>query len=302
MNFIGRLQRGPDARRARLAVVTLLSTLALAPIGAWHQHGAPNCRPTGALTRVRELPEGSGAAASRRHRDRIWSHNDSGKAVLFALDTAGTVTGRLQLAGIQVDDWEAIAVGPCPAGSCLYLADIGDNEAGRSRISVYRLPEPDQMTGTVSVPDIIHASYPDGSHDAETLLVTAAGEMFIVTKGETGPIGLYRFPQDTTPGRTVRLERISHAPRDAARGRITDGSISPDGRWVVLRTNTSLHFYAASEFFAGAWREAGRLTIANLREPQGEGVTFADDGTLYLIGEGGGMAGGTFARLTCSPS
>src|SRR5687768_17747686 len=44
---------------------------------------------------VAELPEGSGLAASRRASGRFWSHNDSGEPVLFALDTNGRVTGRL---------------------------------------------------------------------------------------------------------------------------------------------------------------------------------------------------------------
>ena len=38
-----------------------------------------------------------------------------------------------------------------------------------------------------------------------------------------------------------------------------------------------------------------------LREPQGEGVAFADETTLYLVGEGGGKGRpGTLARMTCT--
>ena len=37
-----------------------------------------------------------------------------------------------------------------------------------------------------------------------------------------------------------------------------------------------------------------------LEEPQGEGVTFAPDGRLFLVGEGGGKGrAGTLARMTC---
>jgi hypothetical protein len=70
-----------------------------------------------ALTRVAELPEGSGVAASRRTPGRFWSHNDSGDPVLFALDGDGRVIGRLRIAGAVVEDWEALAVRSCPSGS-----------------------------------------------------------------------------------------------------------------------------------------------------------------------------------------
>jgi hypothetical protein len=69
----------------------------------------------------------------------------------------------------------------------------------------------------------------------------------------------------------------------------------------VLRTNDSLYFYPASEVTSGAWRHVTRVDLKNVREPQGEGVTFADDTTLVLVGEGGGMGrGGRFFRLACT--
>ena len=52
---------------------------------------------------------------------------------------------------------------------------------------------------------------------------------------------------------------------------------------------------------AGNWREAGRIDLGPLGEPQGEGVAFGDDRTLYLVGEGGGKSQpGTVARLSCT--
>ena len=83
--------------------------------------------------------------------------------------------------------------------------------------------------------------------------------------------------------------------------RVTDGAISPDGAWVALRTNTALYFYTLTDFAAGNWNRRGVVPLADLHEPQGEGVAFADNSTLYVVGEGGGRSkGGTFARLTCT--
>jgi hypothetical protein len=261
----------------------------------------PQCQPAAGLVRVPELPEGSGLAASRKTPGRFWSHNDSGDAVLFALDGNGRVTGRLSLPGARVDDWEAVAVGSCPSGSCIYLADIGDNNARRQRITIYRVAEPATATEPVQVTGVFHATYPDRAHDAESLLVTDDGRLLIVTKGDTGPVSLYRFPSQLQSGTTMRLERVGGPRTPDGKDRITDGAVSPDGRWVVLRSTRELIFHRTSDLLSGNWNEAGRVALARLGEPQGEGVTFGSDNSLYLMSEGGGgKQPGTFARLTCT--
>ena len=115
---------------------------------------------------------------------------------------------------------------------------------------------------------------------------------------------MYRLPRDIKNGATVELARVG-TPRDKSRAgaddRITDGAVSPDGTWVALRTNHDLRWYRAADLLSGNWREASRVDLTALGEPQGEGVTFADNETLYLVGEGGGKSQpGTLAQLTCS--
>jgi hypothetical protein len=264
---------------------------------------APKCQIAGTLVRVSDLPEGSGIAASKRSPGRFWSHNDSGEPVLVALDSKGTVLGRVRVSNAKVEDWEAIAVGACPAGSCIYVGDIGDNDAERREITVYRIPEPADASGSVSGAEVFRGRYPDGAHDAETLVVTPKGGILIVTKGETGHIALYRFPPNAKPGETVTFELVGK-PRSgkAARAeRITDGSVSPGGTWVALRTLAAVTFYRTADLLAGNWREASRVSLESLGEPQGEGIAFADESSIYLVSEGGGKSQpGTFGRLTCA--
>lgn len=291
-------------REPRISVCgALVLAAVLTPVKAGAQP-AVQCKPVGALMHVAELPEGSGLAASRRTPGRFWSHNDSGDPVLVALDDAGRVTGRLRIDGATVEDWESVAVGQCSSGSCIYVADIGDNDAERNRITIYRIPEPAAASESVKVSGVFHATYPDGAHDAESLLIAADGRLHVVTKGETGPVALYRFPNELKNGTTVRLERVG-GPRESRRAaendRVTDGAVSPNGQWIALRSLNSLTFYRAAELLAGEWREVGRVSLTTLREPQGEGMTFGSDSTMYLMSEGGGKKQpGSFARLTCT--
>ena len=284
--------RRTDRRRV-IRSAGLLAVMSLAWGTAAGQPSSPfaQCRPAGALVKLPDLPEASGIAASVRVPGRLWAHNDSGKPVLFALDARGAVTSRVTVNGAKVEDWEAVAVGRCPAGSCVYVADIGDNDAGRSGITVYRIAEPDRNAGTAVSSEAFHATYPDGAKDAEALLVTPDGRLFVVTKGDGGPVALYAFPREMRVGERARLEAVGkpRTPESAGRGdRITDGAVSPDGAWVVLRTTAALHVYRAAEFFKGSWNEVQRIDLGGLGESQGEGVAFADGKTLYLASEGGG--------------
>jgi hypothetical protein len=255
----------------------------------------PGCRVDGEVTRIRELPEASGVAASRRTRGVFWAHNDSGAPLIVAINQSGVVTGRVRVAGAKIDDWEDIAVGPCSEGSCIYIADIGDNSGSRDSITIYRVAEPAPDEAATRTVEIFHAAYPDGAHDAEALFVTPESDVFIITKGDPGPIALYRFPRPLRAGATLRLERVGETAggtKVEGRDRPTAADVSPDGAWVA--------FHRTSDLTKGQWREAFRTNLSSLREPRGEGITFAADGTVILVGEGGFSGPGTFARLQCT--
>ena len=282
------------------------AAVAAAALGAWI---APpldpaTCQALGGLTRLPGLSEASGLAASRTASGRLWSHNDSGKPVIVALDAKGKVTGQVAIAGARVEDWEAMSSAPCAGGSCLFIADIGDNNARRKEITIYRVPEPTGNASTATADAIIRASYPDGAHDAEALLAAPDGTLYVVTKGDTGPVALYRVPAASRGNDAVRLERVGEPlskGSPAAGARITDGAISPDGELVVLRSRTSLTFYRAADCLKGNFREMKRVDVSSLGEPQGEGIAFGPSNMIYLAGEGGGKGRpGTLAVLSCA--
>jgi hypothetical protein len=269
---------------------------------------APSCRAAGALIPMKGLPEASGVAASRKMPGVLWSHNDSGEPALLAVSPDGASVSRLWVARAAVEDWEDIDVGPCPDGSCIYIGDIGDNNAKRGSLTIYRVPEPDSGGDARSrKTESMRLLYPDGAKDAEALAVLPNGSLFIVTKGERSSVMLYRTPGPFTHGATVRLEPVATI-LDAAKGvgvprqdRVTGAAASADGRWIVLRTLSAVIFYLTSDLESGRVREVLRYDVSALGERQGEGVAFGSDGTVWLVSEGGGAGRpGTLGKIVCT--
>ena len=286
-----------------LSVALALTAVSVAPVG-----GQQSCRVVGQSIRVADVPEASGVATSRKTPGQLWLHNDSGQPALFAVSVDGTPRGRVRVYGAGVRDWEDIDVGPCPQGSCIYIGDIGDNNTKRRDVVIYRVAEPDAEAGTSAPSESMRLTYPDGPRDAEAFFVLPNGNLFIVTKGERGPAVLYRVPEfrDRTTAPLVRVATVVDAEGStnaavARSNRITGASASRDGRWIALRTLHAVMIYAADEFTAGNIREVLRFDVSVVREVQGEGIAFGDDGTVWLSSEGGGSGRqGTIARLDCT--
>lgn len=295
-------------RRARSAprVAALLAAL-LAGCSAVNGEPAevPTCRvvQSGALLPL-VLEESSGVAVSRAHRGVLWTHNDSGGAPeLFAVDADGRLLGRVNVTGATNFDWEDLALGPCPEGTCVYVGDFGDNDAVRDEVSLYRVPEPSPEAAASARAARFDFRYPDGPRDAESLFVLPDGEVYVLTKGRAEPISLYRFPQPLRAGRVVVLEHV----RDLSSGavaradQVTGADASPDGRWIAVRTYAELLLYPTDALLRGRDPQPVRVDLTPLAEPQGEGVGFGAEGAVVLSSEGGGSdLPGQLAVLSCA--
>ena len=230
-----------------------------------------------------DIPEASGLAVSRRTPGVVWSHNDSGHAaVLFALDSAGAVIGRVPIP-IQTRDWEDVSAAPCPAGDCLYVADIGDNAMARRSVRIYRLPEPAPGDTHTARPDVFTATYADGPHNAEALFV-AGQDLYIVTKDWTG--GLYRATLPPS-GSHLTFQRVG----ELGLVLVTDAETSRDATSVVVRTSDEVVVYRTADLTRGSRVPFLRVRVDGLKEPQGEGVALAGD-MLFLASEGRAWTGG----------
>jgi len=266
---------------------------AVLAVWAWRpEREAGPCVIAAGPTALPEIEESSGLAVSRRHPGIVWTHNDSGSAaVLFALDTIGRVRGRVRVP-IRTRDWEDISAAPCPSGGCLYIGDIGDNRAARSRIQIYRVPEPALTDAETAVPEVFNVTYADGPHNAEAMFV-AGDQLVVVTRDRTG--GVYRAPLPAAGGGDLVLRRIGRL----GLGAVTDAETFGNGASVVVRTSHEAVLYRTAALVLGDVRPYFRIDIDGLREPQGEGIAI-DGSMIYLSSEGRSWnRGGWFVSLRC---
>lgn len=250
---------------------------------------------------ARELRETSGVAASRRHAGVWWSHNDSGHGpTLYALGADGRVIGEVEVEGAENRDWEDVATGPCPGGGdCLFVADVGDNDARRAEVVVWRVPEPATGASVTAHPVRLTARYPGGPRDAEALFVLPSGESYLVSKGLHGPVELFRWPAENG-GMLERVRRLAPAPGQPG-DRVTGAGASPDGRWVAIRTYAALQIWRTEDLLAEGGRPAVEADMVPLGHSGGEAVALGDDGTVVLTSEGQGKrVPPTLSRLRCT--
>lgn len=260
------------------------------------------CRATGAARLPAEVRESSGLAKSLIRPGVLWTHNDRGAGPdLFAVDESGRLLQRVRVS-VPAVDWEDIEIAPCEAGTCLYVGDIGDNDANRETITIYRIAEPD--ANARDAPAIaLEARFPEGPRDAESLFALPTGDLFLVTKGRRQGIALYRYPAPQRPQEVVLLERVRELfpePENAG-DRVTAAAATPDGRWVGIRTYRALYIYAARRLVSGSGVEPAVIDLTPLAEGQGEGLAMADDGTVWLSSEAESKRSSpALNRLECS--
>jgi hypothetical protein len=233
------------SRSVKTLAVGLVATTALGlliTLQPFASEGDPDVAAEVALTlQDEEIAESSGLVV---RGDRIFTINDSGDGpYIYAVDRAGGETVAVTTFDDEdPEDLEAIAPG---RGRSLWVGDIGDNRRARGSIRVHHLvPSPSGGTVDASTFDLV---YPDGSHDAETLLVHPLTEdLLVVTKRPFIGGVVYRAPHP-----------------------LREGALHQLGAAVY----TYPGFDKVAEF---------RLPV----QDQGEGIAVGDDGRVYLSSEG----------------
>jgi hypothetical protein len=273
-----------------------LSVLLLSALFFFQTYGSPAKLATIANPSV---TESSGLTASRTLPGAYWTHNDSGDGpFIYAFNTRGESLAVFRVTGANARDWEDIASGPGPQRnrSYLYIGDIGDNNAKRADIVIYRIPEPDLKTANKNSSktrpiatenaEAIRLVYPDGKHDAEALLVhPSTGNLYLVTKVVFANPVVYEAAAPLSAGRAITMKRLGEVRVPSLfGGAITGGSVSPDGRRVALCDyfqGYELVLPASSGNFNDIWKQT--MTGFDLgKRKQGESIAYRLDGNALL--------------------
>lgn len=240
------------------------------------------------------LSEASGLAYSYQNPGKIWTHQDSGNTnILFLLDSeTAEIVARYRIEGTVNIDWEDIEVsfGPDENITYLYISDTGDNNLRRNQYTVYRIKEPvfeeahRGQTITLSNLDLdqIDFDYPDGSHDAEGLMVDPETlDIFLTTKRSTFS-KLYVLPYPQENG--VRNEAVFAGEfgfRDSSAA-----TTNLQGDKVLIKNRQEIFFWE---------RQMGETMVEMLArtplrapyigEPQGEAICLDPNNNYFTLSE-----------------
>ena len=290
-------QRRKGAKALSLSLrLCAFASISLSAVAAPQQRYGPPT--TIANLKNGSITESSGLVASRSTPGAYWTHNDDSGPFIYAFNASGASLGVFRVSGANAYDWEDIAIGPGPdrSKSYLYIGDIGDNNAARSEIVVYRVAEPsldattEKLTkarpGTTEPAEAIRLRYPDGKFDSETLLVhPVSGNIYIVTKVPLVNPVVYEVAVPSSSSKVIVMKRIGEIRVPSLFGGVlTGGSISPDGRRIAFCDyfqGYEMLLPAKSSDFNDIWKQ--RMTGFDLgKRNQGEAITYRLDGKAFI--------------------
>jgi uncharacterized protein YjfI (DUF2170 family) len=216
---------------------------------------------------------------------KLWSCNDHGSLVLYALDTlSGIITDSIVLPG-SIYDLEEVT----QDDEYLYFGDIGDNNGVRNDLHVLRLEKATLVSDTVTF-DTLWFSYPDRADsnardfDCEAFVATDTALIFFTKQWLSQGSSCYSIPKAPGHWEAQRLFDI------ATEGMVTGASYQPKrGRLVLCGYNMlCMPFVYLFDGFSGDDFVGGRQARVELTNGIGwqtEGVATTDGLHYYLTCE-----------------
>lgn len=197
--------------------------------------------------------------ARERGADTLWIAGPrADKGVIVNAKTGAEVTWGGKPTSVQALAWHA---------SQLYIGDIGDAEAARDHVVVFRLGTTTPGHTNYNAFDF---TYEDGAHDAKAFAMSGRGNFYVVTTG-TNP-GVYYAASQASRTTMNTLRRVADAPAG-----VTDAVFLSDGSTLALRTDTGIEYLNAF-----TWETLVTDTLVGA--PKGESITVDSNDAVYVGG------------------
>ena len=250
----------------------------------------------------KKINEASGLARSQRQAGVLWTMNDSGKPLLYAIALDGKHLGRVELKKSDNRDWEDLASFVLDGEPYLLVADIGDNDARYKKRTLYFAKEPGTDENKTKADWEVDFKYPDGPRDAESAAVDIENERVLILSKRDIPPALYEVPLRTGEDKVTAtwLGTIDSLPKPSRQDvqfapktkdwhwQPVGMDISEDNRAAVILTYRGVYYYLrrpGQDWFEALNTQPIRIGLGNFRDA--EAVAFGDDArTVYVTGEG----------------
>jgi hypothetical protein len=239
------------------------------------------------------INESSGLETTRPNS--LWTHNDSGgQPELYNIDTNGVLVKTLHVTNATNTDWEEVAN---DTSGNMFIGNFGNNNNDRQDLVIYKIQNPDLVSGNSVAAQQIHFSYPDQfafppSNDKKNFdmesMIAMNDSLYLFSKNRTTPYTgyskLYRLP--AVPGTYVAQLVDSFYTGNGAQDdfSLTGADITNSHDTLVLISHFRLWVFTGftgTDFFNGAVQQFIFSGISSKKE----GICFKSATDLLLTDE-----------------
>jgi hypothetical protein len=145
--------------------------------------------------------------------------------------------------------------------------------------TIYRFIEPLASVDTIHSFETIKYQYPDGSHDAEAILVDpVTKDIYIITKWDSNA-KIYKVPYPQSLTTTNVAIFVSTLPF----GGVVSAAISADKKEILVRTYSTFYYFLSGtpETLDVVFKKEPKI-VGQSTEPQGEAISFLNDGSGFV--------------------
>jgi outer membrane protein assembly factor BamB len=227
--------------------------------------------------------ESSGLCAAPEAGTYFTFGDDGQQPIVYRVDATGQQVDQFTL-GAPNHDWESLSR---DNSGNYYMGDCGNNNSDRRNLAILRFrPAQPNNVGKINF------SYPDQTEfppsksernfDCEASL-WHDGQVYLFTKdrAQSTTCKVYTVPE--TPG-TYKAKLITKL---AIRGQVTDATLSPNGRRLVLLARQELFIFDGNSW--DAILKATPRHISLKGAGQTEGAAFKNENTLLITTEQGAV-------------